>query len=66
MLSDLINFAKGQLGDTVTQNTPLNHQQSEEAIEIGGNTIFEGLKNEVMAGNLPQLMSLFSGNLDHL
>lgn len=64
MLSELINFAKNQLGDKVTQNTPLNQQQSEEAIEIGGHSIFDGLKNEAMSGNLPQLFSLFSGNLD--
>lgn len=64
MLSELINFAKGQLGDTVTQNTPLNPQQSQEAIEIGGHSIFDGLKNEAMSGNLPQIMGLFSGNLD--
>lgn len=64
MLSELINLAKNQLGNTVTQNTPLEASQAEQAIEIGGNSIFDGLKGELLSGNLPQLMSLFSGNLD--
>lgn len=64
MLAELINLAKSQLGNTVTQNTPLEANQAEQAIEIGGNSIFDGLKGELLSGNLPQLMSLFSGNLD--
>lgn len=64
MLSQIINMAKQELGETVTQGTPLNSEQAKETIEIGGNTLFEGVKDQVMAGNFSQLMSIFSGGVN--
>lgn len=60
----MINMAKQELGETVIQGTPLNSEQAKETIEIGGNTLFEGVKDQVMAGNFSQLMSIFSGGVN--
>jgi hypothetical protein len=64
MISELIKLAKSELMDKVSQNTPLDSQQASETIEIGGNSIFDGLKQEVMSGNVSGVMDLFSGKLD--
>ena len=65
MLSQLINMAKNELGGMVTQNTELDQDQAEKTIDIGGNALFEGVQEQAMSGNLPQLMGLFSGGLNN-
>src|SRR5688572_14025760 len=64
MISDLINMAKTELMDKVSQNTPLDSQQAAESIEIGGNSIFDSLKQEVLSGNMSGVMQVFSGGLN--
>ncbi len=65
MISELLNMAKKELSGAVTQNTELDKEQAEKTIDIGGNTLFEGVQQQVMSGNLPQLMGLFSGGLSN-
>lgn len=62
MLDQLINMGKDQLGQNLMQKENLNNQQMNDAFDVAKDSMFSGISNQAMSGNLSQLTSLFNGN----
>lgn len=64
MLDQIVNLVKEQAMSQFINNTEVPNERAEEAAEIAGQSIFEGLKEEVLSGNITKLTGLLSGKVD--
>ncbi len=62
MLDQIIQLAKEQGTAYFKNQTNVPNEQAEEAAETAGESIFEGLKDQVLSGNLSGVKDLLSGN----
>ena len=62
MLDSLLSMGKGQLAKMLTDQTGLQENQTDQAIEVTKDTVGNGLKDELMKGNFGGVMDLFNGN----
>lgn len=62
MLDQIINLVKEQGTEYFKKQTNVPNEQAETAAETAGESIFEGLKDQVLSGNLEGVKDLLSGN----
>jgi hypothetical protein len=62
MLQELINLVKESAGNTIANHPAIPVDKKEEAVQITGTSVIDGLKNSLMTGNLKDVLKLFSGN----
>ncbi|MEZ4886899.1 MAG: hypothetical protein R3E32_19375 [Chitinophagales bacterium] len=62
MLDQIIQLAKEQGTAYFKNQTNVPNEQAEQAAATAGESIFEGLKNQVLSGNLSGVKDLLSGN----
>ena len=62
MLDSLLSMGKGQLAKMLTDQTGLQEDKTDQAIEVTKDTVGNGLKDELMKGNFGGVMDLFNGN----
>ena len=55
-------MGKGQLAKMLTDQTGLQEDKTDQAIEVTKDTVGHGLKDEMMKGNFGGVMDLFNGN----
>ena len=55
-------MGKGQLAKMLTDQTGLQEDKTDQAIEVTKDTVGNGLKDELMKGNFGGVMDLFNGN----
>ena len=60
MLDEILNIAKSELGGKLG-NLGLTNDQVDKSVNIVGDTVKDGLKDEVQNNNLDGIMSLFNG-----
>jgi hypothetical protein len=61
MLNDLIKELKTSIGPQVREQTPLNAEQADRALELGGESVKEVVDGEMKRGNISGLMSMLQG-----
>ena len=62
MLASLLSMGKGQLAKMLTDQTGLQEDKTDQAIEVTKDTVGNGLKDELIKGNFGGVMDLFNGN----
>ncbi|MGB0929595.1 MAG: hypothetical protein ACPGVB_02380 [Chitinophagales bacterium] len=62
MLDQIINLVKEQGTEYFKKQTNVPDEQAEQAAETAGESIFEGLKEQVLSGNFEGVKDLLSGN----
>lgn len=62
MLDQIMQMAKQQLGGQLQQEADLSEEQVGQTMEVAQDSVQEGLKNEVLSGNISGVMSLFNGS----
>ena len=62
MLDSLLSIGKGQLAKMLTDQTGLQEDKTDQAIEVTKDTVGNGLKDELIKGNFGGVMDLFNGN----
>lgn len=62
MLDQLFLLVKEHAGDAIVNNTEIPDVHNNAAIQEVSSQIFNGLKDQVMQGNVQQVSSLFQGN----
>ena len=55
-------MGKGQLAKMLTDQTGLQEDKTDQAIEVTKDTVGNGLKDELIKGNFGGVMDLFNGN----
>lgn len=55
-------MGKGHLSKMISDQTGLQGNQTDEAVEVTKDTVGNGLKDELMKGNFSGVMDLFNGN----
>ncbi|CAN5389698.1 hypothetical protein BH11BAC2_BH11BAC2_03340 [soil metagenome] len=61
MLENLINLVKEHAGDAIVNNPAIPNEHNDAAITTTATGIFDGLKEQITAGNLSDITGLFSG-----
>jgi len=61
MLDQLIKFGKEQLSGQLKQEAKLNDDQVGKSLNVAQETITDGLKDQILGGNLSGVMNLFNG-----
>ncbi len=61
MLDSILSLGKGELQKMLSQQTGLQGNQTDEAVEVTRDTVGNGLKDELMKGNFSGVMDLFNG-----
>ncbi|MEO8583930.1 MAG: DUF937 domain-containing protein [Flavitalea sp.] len=61
MLQELINLVKEHAGSVINNNPAIPADKKEEAVQIAGSSVIDGLKNSLMSGNIKDVLKLFSG-----
>ncbi len=61
MLDSILSMGKAQLGKMISDQTGLQANQTDEAVEVTKDTVGNGLKDELMKGNFGGVMDLFNG-----
>ena len=62
MLDSILSLGKGQLTKMISDQTGLQGNQTDQAVEVTKDTVGNGLKDELMKGNFGGVMDLFNGN----
>ena len=62
MLDSILSMGKGQLAKMLTDQTGLQENKTDQAIEVTKDTVGNGLKDEMLKGNFGGVMDLFNGN----
>ncbi|MGB1242629.1 MAG: hypothetical protein ACPG49_08910, partial [Chitinophagales bacterium] len=62
MLDQIIQLAKEQGTAYFKNQTNVPNEQAEQAAATAGESIFEGLKDQLMSGNLSGVTDLLAGN----
>lgn len=67
MLDNLIKELKDSIGPQVRQETALQADEADRALELGGESVKEVVEGEMKRGNVSGLMGLLksSGSIDH-
>jgi len=61
MLDQLIDLGKQHLSQSLKDQGKLNDQQIGDTFSVAKSSLFDGLKDQAMSGNLSQLTHLFNG-----
>jgi len=61
MLENLINLVKNNAQDVIVNNSAIPNQFNDAAVGDTANGIIEGIKSQVQAGNLGDIMGLLQG-----
>ena len=61
MFQELINLVKENAGSVIQNNPAIPADKKEEAVQIAGSSVMDGLKNSLMSGNIKDVLKLFSG-----
>jgi len=61
MLDQIVGLIKDQAVDHFTNKTDVPNEKAGEAAQAAGESIFDGLKGEVMSGNVEGITGLLSG-----
>lgn len=61
MIEQLINLGKQQLSSTLMQKESLNQNQVDSTFDVAQGSFIEGLKQQVLSGNISQMTDLFNG-----
>ncbi len=61
MIDQLINVAKSTLGTKLNNEAGLNENEVEKTMDVAKESVFDGLKQEALGGNLTGILNLFNG-----
>ena len=61
MLDSILSMGKAQLSKMIADQTGLQANQTDDAVEVTKDTVGNGLKDELMKGNFGGVMDLFNG-----
>lgn len=61
MLEKLIEQGKELIGGELKQEANINESQVEDTMSVAKDSIFDGLKDQVLGGNMTGVMNLFNG-----
>lgn len=61
MLNQLISLAKEQLSGKLKTEENLNEHQVNETMDVAKDSMFQGLKDQALSGNLTSITKLFNG-----
>ena len=64
MLDNILDGFKGQVVDTLKENTGLAASQAEQAMPLAKDSITSGLMGAVSGGNISGVLGMFSGGGD--
>lgn len=59
MLDQILNLVKDQAANVITNNSQVPEEKKDAAVETTTHAIADGLKNQLSAGNISNIMSLF-------
>jgi len=61
MLDEILNLVKNQASNVITNNSQVPEEKKDAAVETTTHAIADGLKSQLTAGNISNIMSLFGG-----
>ena len=64
MLQQIINLVKENAGDVINNNPDIPADKKEEAFQVAGSSVADGLKGVLSHGGVKDVMKLFSGTSD--
>lgn len=66
MLDNLFESIKGQVVDTLTNDTEINQEQAEQVLPIAKESIESGLMDQVKDGNISGILAMFNSTGSNL